>query len=243
MLSLQGDLEAAGGAIALDAPLVAATADPDGFGLAVGGPDPLALRCRMLVNSAGLWAPAVARAIGGLPAGLVPAAYHAKGNYFTLRAARRSRLIYPVPEPGGLGVHLTVDLAGQTRFGPDVEWVETMDYAVDPGARYQFYAAIRRYWPASRTARCSRARRGPAQDRPAGGRRAGFRGTGAGVHGLPGLVNLFGISRRGSPRRWRSPITSAGWLSRERRPQQPHNQRMSASAPIRLRGVFDTLLD
>src|SRR5947209_10697340 len=109
----------------------------------------MTLGCRRLINSAGLVATAVARNIDGMPIELIPPAYLAKGNYFSLSGrAPFSHLIYPVPEPGGLGVHLTLDLAGQARFGPDVEWVDTMDYAVDPARAERFYPAIRRYWPA-----------------------------------------------------------------------------------------------
>ena len=108
----------------------------------------MTLECRLLVNAAGLGAPAVARSIDGMPIDLIPPAYLAKGNYFSCSArAPFSRLIYPVPEPGGLGVHLTLDMAGQARFGPDVEWVDAIDYAVDPARAERFYPAIRRYWP------------------------------------------------------------------------------------------------
>ena len=100
---------------------------------------PISLECRLLVNAAGLGAPAVARSIEGMPIELIPTPYLAKGNYFSCHArAPFSRLIYPVPEPGGLGVHLTLDMAGQARFGPDVEWVETIDYAVDPARAERF---------------------------------------------------------------------------------------------------------
>ena len=113
-----------------------------------GGEAPMTLACNLLVNSAGLGAPAVARSIDGMPVELIPSAYLAKGNYFSCSARSPfSRLIYPVPEPGGLGVHLTLDMAGQARFGPDVEWVESIDYAVDPARADRFYPAIRRYWP------------------------------------------------------------------------------------------------
>ena len=114
----------------------------------VGGSEPMNLRCRLLVNSAGLHAPHLARHIHGMPADRVPTAYYAKGNYFTLAGRSPfSRLIYPVPVPGGLGVHLTIDLGGQARFGPDVEWVDTLDYAVNPARADSFYAAVRKYWP------------------------------------------------------------------------------------------------
>ena len=100
------------------------------------------------MNSAGLRAPSLARRIEGYPAELAPPELYAKGNYYSL--AKRppfSRLVYPVPEPGGLGVHVTLDLGGRARFGPDVEWVDGIDYTVDPRRAERFYAAIRRYWP------------------------------------------------------------------------------------------------
>src|SRR5258708_6348179 len=106
------------------------------------------IHCTLLVNSAGLRAPTVAKSIEGYPAQMAPGEFYAKGNYYSLsKKSPFKRLIYPVPEPGGLGVHVTLDLAGQARFGPDVEWVERIDYDVDPRRAERFYAAIRRYWP------------------------------------------------------------------------------------------------
>lgn len=148
MLALRGDAEAAGAAFALLAPLERARVTATGFELEVGGEAPMTLACDMLINSAGLSAPAVARNLDGMPLQMIPAAYLAKGCYFSCQVkAPFSRLIYPVPEPGGLGVHLTLDLAGQARFGPDVEWVHDIDYSVDPARGEKFYPAIRRYWP------------------------------------------------------------------------------------------------
>src|SRR5712671_6411692 len=127
MLALRGDAEAAGAACAFHAPLLRARAGSDGIELDVGGAAPMTLQCRLLINSAGLGAPAVARSIDGMPIDLIPPAYLAKGSYFSCSArAPFTHLIYPVPEPGGLGVHLTLDMAGQARFGPDVEWVDTI---------------------------------------------------------------------------------------------------------------------
>src|SRR6185369_11913816 len=144
----RGDAEAGGASIAFNAPLESAAIGGVGFTLDVGGDDPLALGCRTFINAAGLNAPDIARRIDGMPRDRIPTAYFAKGNYFSLTSrAPFSRLIYPVPVPGGLGVHLTLDLAGQARFGPDVEWIDTIDYAVDPARAERFYPAIRRYWP------------------------------------------------------------------------------------------------
>jgi L-2-hydroxyglutarate oxidase LhgO len=199
MLSLRGDAEAAGAAFAFHAPLLHATALPDGFELEIGGAEPIGLRCGLLVNAAGLGATAVARNIDGMPLDRIPPSYLAKGNYFSCSVrAPFSRLIYPVPEPGGLGVHLTLDLAGQARFGPDVEWIDTIDYVVDPARAERFYPAIRRYWPAL----------------PDGALMPGYSGIrpkivppavavqdfniqGPQDHGVGGLVNLFGIESPG----------------------------------------------
>src|ERR671911_658569 len=115
------------------------------------------LRCRLVVNCAGLHAPALAKKIAGMPSDRVPQAYYAKGNYFTLAGRSPfSRLIYPIPVPGGLGVHITVDLGGQAKFGPDVEWIDGIDYNVDPHRADKFYAAVRRYWPGAAPSPASR---------------------------------------------------------------------------------------
>src|SRR6185312_13549531 len=133
MLALQGDAENAGVLCVFLSPVTGAQVARGGVDVFVGGSEPMNLRCRLLVNSAGLHAPALARRIEGMPQNRVPDAYYAKGNYFTLSGhSPFSRLIYPVPVPGGLGVHLTVDLGGQAKFGPDVEWVDTIDYTVRP---------------------------------------------------------------------------------------------------------------
>jgi L-2-hydroxyglutarate oxidase LhgO len=150
MLSLQGEAEAAGAAIAFETPLLRGEGHGPGDAIVIetGGAAPMRLACKLLVNCAGLDAPALSRRIAGVEPSRIPTPYLAKGNYFTL--AGRSpfrRLIYPMPEPGGLGVHVTLDMAGQARFGPDVEWVEQRRYEVDPCRAEKFYAAIRSYWP------------------------------------------------------------------------------------------------
>jgi len=200
MLALQGDFERAGGTLACGAELLGASAEADGgLTLHVGGDEPMALRCDHLVNSAGLQAQAVAARIDGLRPGSVPGCHYAKGNYYSLAGrAPFSRLIYPVPEPGGLGVHLTLDLGGQARFGPDVEWVEAIDYRVDPARAQGFYAAIRRYWPGLSDGALQPAYSGIRPKlHPAGGGNADFLIQTAEAHGLPGLVNLFGIESPG----------------------------------------------
>lgn len=199
MLSYRGDLEAAGGAVALNAPLLSGAVRPGGFALEVGGAEPMRLDCEVLVNAAGLHAPDLARRISGIPPASVPPSYLCKGSYYALQGrAPFSRLIYPVPEPGGLGVHLTLDLGGQARFGPDVEWIEREDYDVDPRRAAGFYAAIRRYWPGLPDGALMPGYAGirPKISGP-GEPAADFMVSGPTAHGVPGLVNLFGIESPG----------------------------------------------
>ncbi|WP_442222649.1 NAD(P)/FAD-dependent oxidoreductase [Roseomonas mucosa] len=199
MLALQGDAENAGAVLAFHSPVLSGRVVPEGIVLETGGAESMTLLCRSLVNAAGLGAPALGRAIAGLPPETVPREYYAKGNYFTLAGRSPfSRLIYPVPVPGGLGTHLTIDLGGQARFGPDVEWVDHIDYEVDPRRGDSFYEAIRRYWPALPDGALQPGYSGirpkivprgaPAQD---------FVIQGPALHGVPGLVNLYGIESPG----------------------------------------------
>jgi L-2-hydroxyglutarate oxidase LhgO len=204
MLAYLGDLENAGGALVVRSPLDSAIKHSDGFVLRVGGDAPLEIEAGVLVNAAGLHAQEIARRIDGLDPALIPRAWFAKGNYYAL--AGRSpftRLIYPVPEPGGLGVHLTLDLAGQARFGPDVEWLDVdspdaIDYSVDPARSAAFYAAIRRYWPALQDGTLAPAYSGvrPKLQGP-GAPPSDFVLQGPEAHGVAGLVNLFGIESPG----------------------------------------------
>jgi L-2-hydroxyglutarate oxidase LhgO len=199
MLALQGDAEEAGAACAFHTPLLRARATAGRIEIEAGGTAPMTLECNLLVNAAGLGAPSVARGIEGMPIDLIPSAYLAKGNYFSCSArAPFSRLIYPVPEPGGLGVHLTLDMAGQARFGPDVEWVETIDYAVDPARAERFYPAIRRYWPTLPDGALMPSYSGirPKIVPPAVATQD-FLIQGPRDHGVPGLINLFGIESPG----------------------------------------------
>lgn len=199
MLSLQGDAEHAGAMVVLFSPVLGGHVRDRRIELDVGGADQMTLRCRLVVNSAGLHAPRLASHIVGMPPERVPAAYFAKGNYFTLQGRSPfSRLIYPVPVPGGLGVHLTIDLGGQARFGPDVEWIDEIDYTVDPARSASFYAAVRKYWPGLKDGALQPGYAGirpkivpkgaPAQD---------FVVQGPQTHGVAGLVNLFGIESPG----------------------------------------------
>lgn len=149
MLALQGDAEQAGATVAFRTIVLDGKATGTGVRLRLGGAERCTVEARLVVNAAGLFAHRVAASIDGMPPGCIPGIRYAKGNYFGLtRRAPFSHLVYPVPEPGGLGVHLTLDMAGRARFGPDVEWIDDLDYSVDPGRALPFYAAIRRYWPA-----------------------------------------------------------------------------------------------
>jgi L-2-hydroxyglutarate oxidase LhgO len=197
MLAYLGDAEAHGAMLALKSKLTRAETADDGFILHVEDADPI--KTNVLVNSAGLRAPTVATLIEGYPTEKAPRELYAKGNYYSLtRKAPFSRLVYPVPEPGGLGVHVTLDLAGQARFGPDVEWIERIDYQVDPKRSERFYAAIRKYWPglpdsalAPGYAGIRPKTAGPGEPAP------DFEIQGPRRHGVPGLVHLFGIESPG----------------------------------------------
>ncbi len=199
MLSLQGDAENAGAVFAFHSPVLSGRATDAGIEIEVGGAEPMRLRCRTLVNSAGLHAPQLARNIQGMPQDRVPPAYYAKGNYFTLTGRNPfSRLIYPVPVPGGLGTHLTIDLAGQARFGPDVEWVDHIAYEVDPRRGDSFYAAIRRYWPDLKDGALAPGYSGiRPKTVPPGAPAQDFVIQGPREHGVVGLVHLFGIESPG----------------------------------------------
>jgi L-2-hydroxyglutarate oxidase LhgO len=203
MLSLQGDAERAGAMLALKSPVLGGCIAADGIALDIGGDAPMRALARSVVNCTGLHAPALARRLAGLDQRHIPSAYFARGNYFSLAGrAPFSRLVYPAPETAGLGVHLTLDLGGQARFGPDVEWLDGIgkpdDYRVDPARSSSFYAAIRRYWPALPDGALQPAYAGIRPKLHAPGEPArDFLISGPEEHGVPGLVNLFGIESPG----------------------------------------------
>jgi len=199
MLSLLGDAERAGAVLALHTPVAALTPVRCGIRIECEDPGGTTICARWVINAAGLGAVDLGRRTKGYLQDSLPRAYLAKGNYFSLAMpAPFTHLIYPVPEPGGLGVHLTLDLAGQARFGPDVEWVGSIDYAVDPRRSESFYAAIRAYWPGLRDDALQAAYSGirPKISGP-GEPAADFRIDGPAEHGVPGLVQLMGIESPG----------------------------------------------
>ncbi|RMH50107.1 MAG: NAD(P)/FAD-dependent oxidoreductase [Alphaproteobacteria bacterium] len=195
MLALLADAEAAGAVLALRTPVVGLESAPGGFSVWTGGADPARLDAAAVVIAAGHEAPVLGRMLTPT----APARFFAKGSYFALRGrAPFSRLIYPVPVPGGLGTHLTLDLAGRARFGPDVEWVDAPDHRVDPARAARFAAEIRRWWPGLPDGALHPDQAGvrPKIAGP-GEAAADFRADGAAVHGLPGLVALYGIESPG----------------------------------------------
>ncbi len=204
MLALQGDLEAAGGMVALGSAVHSAVLGRAGQAHVVRMADGSELAARLLVNAASLHACALAREFAGLDARFVPREYFAKGSYYSLAGkAPFSRLIYPAPADAWLGVHLTLDLGGQARFGPDLEWLDIagaqdIDYTVDPRRSESFYSEVRRYWPGLPDGALQPAYSGVrpkihAANQPA----PDFRIDGPAVHGVAGLVNLFGIESPG----------------------------------------------
>lgn len=199
MLSYLGDAENAGAALSLRTPVVRGTRKGDYWLIGLGGSQPDDMSVRTIINAAGLEASRVARSLSLSP-DRVPTTHYAKGNYFTLQGGKPpfSRLIYPLPEPGGLGVHVTLDLAGRVRFGPDVEWVDAIDYAVDAGRVERFYPAIRRYYPALADAALVPAYSGirPKLSRDARVDSDFLIETEV-DHGAPGLVCLYGIESPG----------------------------------------------
>ena len=198
MLALQGEAQAHGASVVCKAPFERAVVESSLVRLWTGGVEPFDMTCRLLINCAGLAAPALARRIEGYPAARIPQEGLAKGNYFTLAGRPPfSRLIYPVPEPGGLGIHLTLDLSGQARFGPDVEWVDRLDYAVDARRGELFYAAIRRYWPGLADGALAPAYAGIRAKIGQRDQTQDFIIDGPHDHGCPGILSLFGIESPG----------------------------------------------
>jgi L-2-hydroxyglutarate oxidase LhgO len=199
MGALKRDALAHGADIVLASPVLGGELHDDGIDLAIGGADAMTVRCRTVVNSAGLFAQNVARMLRGLDPSSIPGQYFARGHYFAL--AGRSpfaRLVYPVAVAGGLGIHVTLDMAGQARFGPDVAWVPGVDYSFDESRTDSFYAAIRTYFPALADGVLVPGYVGVRPKLgPAGAAARDFVIQGPNDHGAPGLVNLYGIESPG----------------------------------------------
>ncbi|MBK8400137.1 NAD(P)/FAD-dependent oxidoreductase [Propionivibrio sp.] len=203
MLALLGDAEGDGATLAVCSPVRAGSIENDGIVLEIGAQDKARIKASRVINAAGLYATRVAASLAGFPAAQIPPAYYAKGNYYALAIRSPfSRLIYPLPERGGLGVHLTIDLGGQARFGPDVEWLKTLgdepDYRVDPARSDAFYAEVRHYWPGLQDRMLTPAYAGirPKISGPQDAA-ADFLIQGPEMHGIPRLINLFGIESPG----------------------------------------------
>jgi len=200
LLSLQGEAEAHHATVALRSEVASGRVhNTGGFTLEIAGDEPMTLACEILINAAGLYAPGVARRLDGVPPDSIPQDYYCRGVYFTLPGKAPFRCpVYPVPEHAGLGVHYTPDLAGQGRFGPDTEWIDGIDYTVDPKRGARFYAAIRKYWPGLPDGALQPGYAGirpkiSGPSEPA----ADFRIDDPERHGVAGLVNLFGIESPG----------------------------------------------
>jgi L-2-hydroxyglutarate oxidase LhgO len=199
MLALEGELSNFGGMVVQGSPVAGGTIVDDGVVLNVGGGDPVSLKARTVINAAGLHAQAVAGSIDGVPRSSIPPIRYAIGHYYRLSgSAPCSHLIYPVPVDGGLGIHLTLDLGGQAKFGPDVRWIDNIDYQFDDSQRAAFISSILDYYPGLDVDRLSPDYTGIRPKLVGSGEPAAdFRIDGADVHGVPGLVNLFGIESPG----------------------------------------------
>ena len=200
MTALQGDLERAGGDVGRLCEFVRGRVERRGFRLEVrSAGEPVRVNAETLVNAAGLYAAEVAGNIAGLEPRHIPRIRYAKGNYFVYRGRHPfRRLVYPLPEPGGLGVHVTLDLSGQARFGPDVQWVDAPEYAVDESRLGRFFEAVRAYWPGVNRDRLAPGYAGVRPKLVGPGEPAGdFVIQGPEVHRIPGLVNLYGIESPG----------------------------------------------
>ena len=200
LLALQSDFEAAGGVVALRSHVAGAGVTADGIVVRADGDEATEIATGIFVNAAGHGAPGIAGTIAGFPQACVPRQWYAKGNYFSLVGRQPfSHLVYPLPNEAGLGTHATIDMEGRCRFGPDVEWVESdQDVVVDPARAEGFYSAIRAFWPALPDgalmpdyAGVRPKLHGPGMPAP------DFRVDGPEVHGIAGLVNLFGIESPG----------------------------------------------
>lgn len=199
LMALLADLESANGVVVCNSRIDRVVASGNGFDVLIDDGDETVVRCRNLVNAAGLWAAGLALRISGLESRFVPAAYFAKAHYFSFTGRSPvSMLVYPLPEDGGLGIHATLDMAGALRFGPDVEWVDNISYDFETRRKDSFVAAIRTYLPGIESTRLQPGYTGirPKLSGP-GEAVADFRIDGPETHGINGLINLFGIESPG----------------------------------------------
>jgi L-2-hydroxyglutarate oxidase LhgO len=199
MAAFQRDAERCGATMVLRAPVVGGRIADGGIDIFVGGEEPSTVRCKLVVNAAGLWAQSVARSLTGLSSSTIPPCYYARGHYFVLASSSPFRhLVYPIAAHSGLGIHVTLDLSGCARFGPDVEWIDRVDYTFDETRAPAFEAAIRRYWPGLPAGALQsgyvgvRPKLGPAGRTP-----QDFVIQGPAEHGAAGLINLYGIESPG----------------------------------------------
>jgi L-2-hydroxyglutarate oxidase LhgO len=198
MASLKMDAQLHGAEIVLSSPVVGGEVRADGIDVEVGGKEPAAVRCRTVINSAGLFAQTVARSIRGLEARTILGQYFAKGQYFVLTGKSPvSRLVYPVAKPGFLGIHATIDMGGQTRFGPDIAWTDGVDYRFDETRSDGFYRAVREYYPALADGSLEPGYAGVRPKLGPEGTTHDFVIQGPLDHGVAGLVNLYGIESPG----------------------------------------------
>jgi L-2-hydroxyglutarate oxidase LhgO len=199
MLAYLGDAENAGATLVLNSPVRSGAIGEDGIVLEVGGADPMQIACTTVINAAGHGAPALARKIAGIPAETIPQSYYAIGHYYTLTGKTPfSRLVYPVARQDWLGVHVTVDLGGRCKFGPDFSWRDSLDYRFDETREPLFYEAIRRYFPGLKDGALQPGYTGMRPRITGKGQEAvDFVIHGPRDHGVPGLVNLYGIESPG----------------------------------------------
>ena len=201
MLSYQGEAEDHGAMIAFKSPVIGGRIEDGAIWLSVGGDAPMELTCDEVINSAGLGAQTISRRIEGNDPDTIPELFYAKGNYYTLTGNNPfNHLIYPVPVANGLGTHSSMDMGGQTKFGPDVEWIDDIDYVVDPKRGDSFYASIRRFWPGLPDGSIQPGYSGirPNLIGPGGKTlNTDFIIQGRADHGIEGMVNLYGIESPG----------------------------------------------
>lgn len=199
MLSFQGEVENGGGVVALNSKVTRLTPAKNGISIVTNKSGDMVLEAKRVVIAAGLESHSVAAGTRGFPRQLIPALFYCKGNYFALGGARPfSRLIYPVPEKHGLGIHATIDMQGAVRFGPDTQWIDHEDFHVDPSRVARFYESIRRYYPGLPEGGLYPDYAG-IRPKTSGleGARQDFQVLGPATHGIPGLVALFGIESPG----------------------------------------------